>query len=98
MARARRDRPAEIGPPPFDELLRADVGDGLVIDGQSYAIASVGLSQGPEGFDTLEFTLGEDEDFYLVVEGQLASGDPGRCRAVKTHELGVGEVQCRQGP
>ena len=89
--------PVEIGPSPLDELLGADVGDGLMIEGRTYAIASVGRSEGAEGFATREFTLGEDEDFYLVVEGQLASGDPGRCRAVKTHELGLGEVHCPGG-
>ena len=60
-----------------------------MIEGRTYAIASVGRSEGAEGFATREFTLGEDEDLYLVVEGQLASGDPGRCRAVKTHELSL---------
>ncbi|MEJ7638115.1 MAG: hypothetical protein WKF75_09095, partial [Singulisphaera sp.] len=97
MAHSRREEPAQIGPSPLDELLGADVGDGLVIDGRDYPIASVGRAEGADGFATREFTLGEDEDFYLVVEGQLSSGDPGRCRAVKSHELSPLEVQCPQG-
>ena len=102
MARARRNRkkgkaPAKIGSSPLDELLGADVGDGLMIEGQTYAIASVGRSEGGEGFATREYTLGEEEDLYLVVEGHLASGDPGRSRAVKTHELSLNEVLCPGG-
>lgn len=97
MAHSLREEPAEIGPSPLDELLGADVGDGLVIDGRDYPIASVGRAEGADGFATREFTLGEDEDSYLVVEGQLASGDPGRCRAVKSHELSPLEVRCPQG-
>jgi hypothetical protein len=102
MARARRNRKkrkasAEIGPSPLDELLGADVGDGLMIEGQTYAIASVGRSEGGEGFATREYTLGEEEDLYLVVEGQLASGDSRRSRAVKTHELSLNEVLCPGG-
>ena len=94
MAHSRDEGPVEIGPSPLDELLGADVNDGLMIEGRTYPIATIGRSEGADGFATREFTLGEDEDFYLVVEGQLASGDPGRCRAVKTHELGLGEVRC----
>lgn len=100
MARARRKKrkaKAVIDPSPLNELLSAIVGDGLMIEGRTDPIASVGRSHGVEGFETREFTLGEDEDFYLVVEGQLATGDPGPCRAVQTHELAPGEVQCPQG-
>ncbi len=94
MADSRGEEPVEIGPSPLDQFLAAGVNDGLRIEGRTYPIATIGRSEGEDGFATREFTLGEDEDFYLVVEGQLASGDPGRCRAVKTHELGPGEVRC----
>jgi hypothetical protein len=79
----------------FAALLKAGPGDGLEIGGERFPIASVGESATYDGFATREFTLGGEKDFYLVVEGPLAGGDPGSCRAVLTHELNPQEVRFR---
>lgn len=75
-------------------LLKADVGDGLLVGPRRFPITAVGESSADDGFATREFSLGDDE-FYLVIEGPLAHGDPARCRAVLTHELAPNEVVCR---
>jgi hypothetical protein len=79
----------------FTDLLQAGVGDGIAIGGRCHAIAQVGRSSSRGGFGTREYTLGDDEDYYLIIEGVLGSGDPDRCRAVVTHEVAPGEVGFR---
>lgn len=83
-----------LEPTRFAELLKAEIGDGLQVGPRRFPITHVGQSRAADGFTTREFTLGND-DFYLVVEGPLASGDPSQCRAVLTHELAANEVRCQ---
>jgi Domain of unknown function (DUF4178) len=78
----------------LSDLLDAGVRDGIQINNRRYAITAVGRSHTPDGFQTREYTL-DDEDFYLVIEGRLEGKDPGACRAVLTHELGPTEVRLR---
>ena len=76
----------------FRSSLRAGVGDGLEVRGRTYSVGAVGDSHDDAGFKTREYTLGDDADFYLVIEGDLDGDDPARCRAVVTHEIRPTEV------
>lgn len=78
----------------LQHLLKADVGDGLLVGPRRFPISAVGQSSAGDGLATREFSLGDDE-YYLVIEGHLASGDPARVRAVLTHELAPAEARCQ---
>ena len=78
----------------LSDLRHAGAGDSLTIWERTYVVVRVGQSSAPDGFETREFTMGRNEDFYLVAEGDLASDDLARCRFVMTHELNPSEVRC----